>query len=80
MRIPGIIRKIDDMGRIVIPAELRQVLDLQPGDSVEIYAQQEQLWMRKFAPTCVFCDSLDELVTYSGKLLCRKCIDRMKNI
>ncbi len=78
MRAPGMIRKVDDLGRIVIPAEIRQAMELSKGDPVEMFLQEDQLVLRKFVPSCIFCGGVEGLVTYSGKNICGNCVDIIK--
>ncbi len=75
MRTPGMIRKVDELGRIVIPSELRKALEVGPGDAMELYLQEDRLVLKKFAPACIFCGGIQGLMTYEGKNICRKCID-----
>ena len=67
MKSTGIIRKVDDLGRIVLPIELRRTLDIAERDELEIYMENDQIILRKYEPSCVFCASDRRLVYYSGK-------------
>lgn len=73
MKNCGIIRKIDDLGRIVIPKELRRTLSLEIGDGIEIYTEGEMVLLKKYAPACVFCGEAREVVHYKGKNICKSC-------
>ena len=73
MKSTGIVRKVDELGRIVLPAELRTIMDINPRDSLEIYTKDNQIILKKYAPTCIFCDSLDDLSFFKGKNVCREC-------
>ncbi len=74
MKTFGMIRKVDALGRIVIPSELRQAMELQQGDALELYEEESRLVMKKFAPASRFCGGIQRLVTYEGKNICGKCV------
>ena len=78
MKSTGIIRKVDELGRIVIPIELRRTLDIAERDELEIFMDGDNIVLRKFEPFCVFCSSSYGLVSYKGKNVCRDCISSMK--
>lgn len=78
MRPTGIVRKVDDLGRIVLPIELRRTLDIAERDELEIYLDDDKVVMRKYEPSCVFCASTRSLVNYRGKNVCGECIRAMK--
>ncbi len=78
MRTPGLVRKIDDLGRIVIPSELRRTLEINSGDELELFCEGDTLLLRKFSPACVFCGSIEDMVCYRGKNICMKCIREIK--
>lgn len=80
MRIPGMVRKIDDLGRIVIPSELRRALEISSGDALELSCQGDALVLRKFSPACIFCGGLGEMLTYQGKNVCAHCVRQIKSI
>lgn len=79
LRQTGIVRPIDNLGRLVIPREIRKTLDIEDGnDCVEILIDDEVgLVIRKYQPCCVFCNSMTDIVDYDGKLVCSECIDRL---
>lgn len=78
MGVPGIIRKMDALGRVVIPGELRRATGLQQGDDVEIYLEDGALVLRKFSPNCIFCGGRESLVTYEGKYICGACLQNLR--
>ena len=78
MKSTGIVRKVDDLGRIVLPIELRRTLDIAERDELEIYLDDDKVVMRKYEPSCVFCSSTWNLVEYCGKNVCSDCIRKMK--
>lgn len=74
MKSTGIIRKVDDLGRVVLPAELRRSLEIKEQDEVEIFVEGNQIILQKFSPCCVFCGGNERLASYYGKNLCKDCI------
>lgn len=77
MKATGIIRKVDELGRIVLPIELRRTLDIAERDELEIYMENDRIVLQKFEPSCVFCESTHGLVSYRGKNVCQECIRNM---
>lgn len=73
MKATGIVRPIDTLGRIVLPIELRRVFDLNVKDMVEIYTDDDCVIIKKYEPTCTFCQSKENLVEYKGKRICEDC-------
>lgn len=80
MRSNGIIRAIDSLGRVVLPIELRRSLDLAEHDRVEILAEDGQIILRKYEPNCCFCGGSRDLRPYRDKLVCAKCIEKLKEL
>ena len=74
MNSTGIVRKVDELGRIVLPIELRRTLDIAEKDSMEIYIEGDAIILRKYQPACIFCDSAKGIVSYRGKNVCSDCI------
>ena len=74
MKSTGIVRKVDELGRIVLPIELRRTLDIAEKDSLEIYVEDDCIILRKYQPACIFCDNARDVVVYKGKNICRDCI------
>ena len=79
MKSTGIVRKVDELGRIVLPIELRRTLDIAEKDALEIYVDGSTIVLKKFRPSCVFCDSSRDLVTYKDKNICPRCLRALKN-
>ena len=77
MKSTGIIRKVDDLGRIVLPIELRRTLDIEERDELEIYMENDRIILQKFEPACVFCGSSRGLISYRRKNVCNECIRKM---
>ncbi len=78
MKSTGIVRKIDELGRIVLPKEIRKVFDLKEKDSVEIYTEDNRIVLAKYHPSCIFCGSADDILYFAGKRVCRSCAQKMK--
>ena len=77
MKSTGIIRKVDDLGRIVLPIELRRTLDIAERDELEIYMENDRIVLQKYEPACIFCDSSRNLIVFGEKNVCRDCIRKM---
>lgn len=80
LKSTGVVRKLDQLGRIVLPKELGTVLNLKEKDALEIYVDGEQIILKKYEPACVFCGDAREVVNYRGKNICKKCLEEMKSI
>lgn len=78
LKANGIVRKIDELGRIVIPMEIRNTLDLRSRDSVQISLEEERIVLTKFGDSCVFCGTHDKLKTCMGKQVCQKCANEAR--
>lgn len=74
MKSTGIVRKVDELGRIVLPIELRRTLDIAEKDSLEIYVDGPSIVLKKYQPSCVFCDDAKDVITFKGKNICARCI------
>ena len=74
MKSTGIIRKVDELRRIVLPIELRRTLDIAEHDEMEIYIDGDQIILRKYEHSCVFCSATQGLMQYKGKYVCNKCV------
>lgn len=79
MKATGILRKIDGLGRIVIPMEIRNKLEIAENDPLEIHVEGSSIVLRKYEPDCTFCGSSRNVVEYKGKNVCEKCISELKN-
>jgi transcriptional pleiotropic regulator of transition state genes len=78
MKSTGIVRKVDELGRVVIPIELRRTLDINEKDALEIYVDGEMIILKKYAPACIFCGQAKDVVQYKGKNICPACMDEMR--
>lgn len=72
------VRKIDELGRIVIPIELRKILNIQEKDSLGLSLTEDGIFINKEKPSCIFCNSNFELQSFYGKNVCNKCIKNLK--
>ena len=79
MKSTGIVRSTDYLGRIVIPKELRNVLDISEKDCLEIFTEGEQIILQKYQPACIFCGEAKDIVNYKGKNICKCCMEDIKN-
>lgn len=80
MRSTGIIRKVDELGRVVLPVEIRRMLEISERDEVEIFLEGDQILIRKFVPYCIFCYASDELQSFGGKNVCRSCRQKIAKL
>ena len=80
MKATGMIRKVDELGRIVIPIEIRNKFNIHEKDELEIYVDSSSIILRKFEPNCIFCGNTKNLVEYKGKLICKKCSEKIAQI
>lgn len=79
MKSTGIVRKVDELGRIVLPKELRKTLTIDIKDSLEIYVEGEHIILKKYAPSCIFCGEAKDVNNYRGKNICAACLNELKN-
>lgn len=74
MKSTGMIRRVDELGRVVIPKEIRNKLDIQEKDPIEIYVQEDCVILKKYESNCIFCGNTKDLIEYREKLICKKCL------
>ncbi len=77
MKSTGIVRKVDELGRVVIPIELRRTLGIGEKDALEIYVDGERIMLKKYEPACIFTGNAENLVYFKGKLVSKDCIDEL---
>lgn len=77
LKSTGIVRKVDELGRVVIPIELRRTLGIDEKDSLEIYVDSERIILKKYEPACVFCGNADHVNIFKGKNVCKECATAM---
>jgi len=78
MKSTGIVRRIDELGRIVLPIELRRNLDINERDSLEIFVENDCIILKKYELNCVFCGSNDNISLFKNRTVCAKCIEEIK--
>lgn len=74
MKSTGIVRKVDELGRIVLPIELRRMLDIYEKDPLEIYVDDDYIVLKKYAPACIFCGNAKDIVNFKDKKVCSQCL------
>lgn len=77
MKSTGIVRKVDELGRIVLPIELRKVLNIEPRDSLEIFVDGGTVMLRKYEPQCIFCGNAKEVTPFKGRNVCKDCVNEI---
>ena len=80
MKSTGIVRRVDELGRVVLPIELRRTLDINEKDALEIYVEGSTVILKKYEPACIFCQDARDVSNYKGKLICKSCLDDMKKV
>ncbi|MBQ8372344.1 MAG: AbrB/MazE/SpoVT family DNA-binding domain-containing protein [Clostridia bacterium] len=78
MKSTGIVRNVDELGRIVIPKEMRKKMDIASGDPVEIYVDGDKIILTKYAPNCYFCGSTADVTEFKDKKICKGCLAEIK--
>lgn len=79
MKSTGIVRKVDELGRIVIPKELRNTHCIDIKDPLEIFTEADKIILRKYEPCCLFCGQAKNVIPFKNKIICRSCIDTFKS-
>lgn len=74
MKSTGIVRKVDELGRVVLPIELRRNLNIEEKDSLEIYVDGNSVILKKYEPDCIFCGNARDVINYKGKNICPACL------
>ena len=74
MKSTGIVRKVDELGRIVLPIELRRTLDILEKDSLEIYVDGSTIILKKYEPACIFCGNAKNVTHFKNKIICENCV------
>ena len=77
MKSTGIVRKVDELGRIVLPIELRRTLDIAEKDALEIYVDEDSIILKKFEPSCIFCGNSKDVISFKGKNICPRCLEEL---
>lgn len=77
MKSTGITRPVDALGRVVIPMEIRENLNIKTKDLLEISLQGNQIVLKKYGEACIFCDSTEDLVIFEDKKVCKACLEKL---
>ena len=77
MKSTGIVRKVDELGRVVIPIELRRTLGIGEKDALEIYVDGEKIMLKKYEPACIFTGNADDLIYFRGKMISKECVPEL---
>ncbi|MBR7092520.1 MAG: AbrB/MazE/SpoVT family DNA-binding domain-containing protein [Clostridia bacterium] len=80
MQSTGIVRRVDGLGRFVLPIELRRALGIDIGDPIEIFRDGETVILKKYEPSCIFCGEAGQVEDYKGKKICPACLAEIKKI
>ena len=80
MKSTGVVRKVDELGRIVLPAEIRQCLDIKIKDPLEFFVDGERIILKKYQPGCIFCGGVEDLSAFEGKQICAGCLSKLHKL
>ncbi len=80
MKSTGIIRRMDELGRVVIPIEIRNQFNIAEKDPIEIYVDGSSIILKKFEPNCIFCGNTKNLLEYHDKLICKDCSKKIGDL
>ena len=78
MKSTGIVRKVDELGRVVLPIELRRTLDIAEKDALEIFIDSSNIILKKYEPACIFCGNAKDISVFKGKNICPDCIRELR--
>ena len=78
MKSTGIVRKVDELGRIVLPIELRRTMNIAEKDAIEIYVEGSTIILKKYEPTCIFCGNARNMTMYREKNVCMNCLKELR--
>ena len=79
MKSIGIVRKVDELGRIVLPIELRRKFDIAEKDALEIYTENDCIILKKYEPSCIMCGDAKNIFQFHGKNICPSCVKKMQD-
>ena len=78
MKATGMVRKVDTLGRVVIPKEIRKNFNLEVDDPLEIFVNDnDEIVLKKYEPACIFCASTEDVVIYNGRQICKDCVEKL---
>lgn len=79
MKSTGVVRRVDELGRIVLPIEIRKVLDIKHKDALELFMDGDRIVLQKYMPACIFCENTEDVIFFGGKRICSECIKQLKD-
>ena len=80
MKSTGIVRRVDELGRIVLPIELRRTMDIAEKDMLEIFVEDSSIILKKYENTCIFCNSAEDIAVFRGKNICPGCLREIQGL
>lgn len=80
MKATGIVRTIDSVGRFVIPKELRRTMNISEDDALEVFVDDNNILLRKYNPSCIFCKNLDDVIEFEKQKICKSCIAKIQKM
>ena len=80
MKSTGIIRRVDELGRVVLPIELRNKFGITEKDPMEIYVDGNSIILKKYEPNCIFCGNSKNLMEFEDKVICKKCAEKISKL
>lgn len=80
MKSTGILKSVDELGRIVLPKKMRENLDIDIRDEVELFVEGDRIILQKYMPACIFCGAEQNIVFFNGKRLCMACLESLKQM
>ena len=80
MKTTGIVRRVDEWGRIVLPIELRRTMDIAEKDMLEIFVEDSSIVLKKYVNTCIFCNSAEDIAVFRGKNVCPQCLRDLQDL
>jgi len=80
MKSTGIVRKLDELGRMVLPKEIRNTFDINSQDALEIFVENDCIILRKYQPSCVFCGETRDNIIFGEKRVCKSCIEKLNHV
>ena len=80
MKSTGIVRRVDELGRIVLPIELRRTMDIAEKDMLEIFVEDSSIILKKYVETCIFCNGAENVAVFHGKNICPACLRELQEL
>jgi transcriptional pleiotropic regulator of transition state genes len=77
MKATGIVRRVDELGRVVLPIELRKSMDIKERDAMEIFTEGDQIILKKYEPACIFSGNTEDLIEYNGRKISKNIIKEL---